>query len=97
MIGDAGPMPLRVAVTGLLGVPLFWICALGPVGDVGDPVRWVNWNCWFVSRKLVALNFEEEMLISWEVLPDIGAPAVRRSPDPWRSGYWVDDLDRMEP
>ncbi len=64
-----GPMPLRVAVASIWGVPLSWFFAFTDL--ISDELSGHNWNEVYVSRSPVVLRFEEEELVSWEVLPDI--------------------------
>ena len=61
-----GPMPLRVAVASIWGVPFFLVFAL--VDVFTDELYW---DFMYVSRAPVVLQFEGEKLVRWEVLPDI--------------------------
>ena len=61
-----GPMPLRVAVASIWGVPFFWVFALADVFT--DEFYW---DVMYVTRAPVVLYFEDERLARWEVLPDI--------------------------
>ena len=64
-----GPMPLRVAVSSIWGVPLLWFFAF--LDLISDELTGENWNHSYVSRAPVVLQFEGEKLVRWEVLPDI--------------------------
>ena len=81
------PMPGRVVVASIWGVPLLWWFAF--VDLISDDLRLdcghamgrtlmakcyltgENWNQVWVSRAPVVLQFEGEKLVRWEVLPDI--------------------------
>jgi hypothetical protein len=83
-----GPMPLRVAVASIWGVPLFWGFALLDV--MSDELEGENWNHVYISRAPVVLQFEEEKLAQWEVLPDI-----RDSLNTGSSYYYPDPFPTM--
>ena len=74
LIPSVGPMPLRVAVTSILGVPLLWVFALNDL--ITDELTGINWDHMYVTRAPVVLQFTEEKLARWEVLEPLPSISV---------------------